>query len=148
MHVGTHGSCVRSNYHAFESPFTLERTHSPCVPTRNPGHIDLQPHPYCAVISPILRRCSSHFVHQYGPYCLACPDIQICPSLIPLPPSEITCEPINVFFYPALCKDTKFCKRLQVLSNLFCKPADQQRTLRPKNKPATATEIKNHLEKK
>jgi|GEM_PF-5671352 len=55
---------------------------------------------------------------------------------------------MNVLFYPTLCKDTKFCKRLQMLSNLFCKQADQQRTLRPKNKPATTTEIKNHLEKK
>ena len=129
--------------------FTSPRTDAqPVRPYSQSRPYKLKPHPYYAVISPILCRCSSHFARQYGPYCLACPDIQICPSLIPLPPSEITCEPINVFFYPALCKDTKFCKRLQVLSNLFCKPADQQRTLRPKNKPATATEIKKHLEKK
>ena len=140
VHVGTHGSCVRSNYHAFESPFTLNgRTARasllaiPAILTYNLTHIVLLFHPFCAPIWAILSCLSRH---------------SNFPSLIPLPPSEITREPMNVFFYPALCKDTKFCKRLQVLSNLFCKQADQQRTLRPKNKPATTTEIKNHLEKK
>ena len=114
-----------------------------------------QSQPYWLTTSPILCCYFTHFTPLFQPFCtpiwaiLSClPDIQNFPSLIPLPSSEIAREPMNVFFYPILCKDTKFCKRLQVLSNLFCKQADQQRTLRPKNKPATTTEIKNHLEKK
>ena len=114
-----------------------------------------QSQPYWLATSPILCRCSSPFAPLFQPFCapiwamLSClPRHSNFPNLIPLPPSEITCELMNVFFYPVLCKDTKFCKRLQVLSNLFCKQADQQCTLRPKNRPATTTEIKNHLEKK
>ena len=33
MHVGTHGSCVRSNASVHLPPIPLARTHGPCVPT-------------------------------------------------------------------------------------------------------------------
>ena len=62
VHVGTHGSCVRSNYHAFESPFTLNgRTARasllaiPAILTCTLTHIMPLFQPFCAVVPAILR---------------------------------------------------------------------------------------------
>ncbi|EHO73059.1 hypothetical protein HMPREF9944_00652 [Segatella maculosa OT 289] len=39
-HVGTHGSCVRSNQSCIYAFIPLEWTHEPCVPATYMGHID------------------------------------------------------------------------------------------------------------
>ena len=69
VHVGTHGSYVRSNYHAFESPFTLNgRTARasllaiPAILTYNLTHIMLLFHPFYAVVPAILHANMGHIV--------------------------------------------------------------------------------------
>ena len=69
VHVGTHGSCVRSNYHTFESPFTSNgRTTRaslfaiPAILTYNLTHIVLLFHPFYAVVPAILHANMGHIV--------------------------------------------------------------------------------------
>ena len=69
VHVGTHGSCVRSNYHAFESLLTLNgRTARaslfaiPAILTYNLTHIVPLFHPFYAVVPAILHANMGHIV--------------------------------------------------------------------------------------
>ena len=69
VHVGTHGSCVRSNYHAFKSPFTSNGRTSrasllaiPAILTYNLTHIVPLFHLSCAVVPAILHANMGHIV--------------------------------------------------------------------------------------
>ena len=131
--VGTHSSCVRSNNHASVSSFTLggrtDRASLYAIPamlTFNLTHIMLLFHPFCTVVPPILRANMSHIVSlaliSSSPpgFILYLPSFILLPlNLVLLFPVRMVCEPMNVFFCPALCKDTKFCKRLQDFFRFF-----------------------------